>query len=687
MTMQILGGGIQFSGGASFLSWDSYGASDAYRNYVSLLLSGDGTNGAANNTFVDSSSNNFTITRTGTATQGSANPFGGSYYSNSFNGSTDYLTTPANAAFGFGTGDFTVEAWVYTTTRIGSGNFGSQIAGCQIFGTSADWLFNISPTGNLYFQIGNSATGAILSTSTVPLNTWTHVALVRSSGTVTLYINGANAGGSASYTTSISNVTTPFSVGGASNGSANSLFAGYISNLRVVKGTAVYTSSFTPPTAPLTAITNTSLLTCQSARFVDNSTNNVTFTITGTPSVQAYSPVSPAQPYAAATNGGSMYFNGSSDYLTIPSNAAFAFGTGDFTVEAWVYPTSFTNINSTILSNNLSSWQSGAVVFKANHNGSIGFGAYDFNSGGADLVSYSNTGLLNTWTHVALVRSGTTFTLYVNGVSRSTATSSISVNFSSTNTLIGYDGSYDGSSSYYAGYISNLRAVKGTAVYTSAFTPPTAPLTAIANTSLLLSGTAAGIYDLTQQNDFITVGSTAVNTTTFKYGTGSISLNGSSYLQASTKPQYSFYGDFTVEFWLNFSAHGSYGGIIACADSSGWTNGWNLIFNQTTNNLRFEANGGGINFNTATALSTNTWYHIALVRSSGTIKIYINGVADANSTTSTAAFLASSNPLLIGIERTFGLYTTGYLDDVRITNGYARYTGTFTPPTTNLPIY
>jgi hypothetical protein len=219
------------------------------------------------------------------------------YYTNSFNGTNQYLTIPANAVFAFGTGDFTVEAWVFSITRIGSGNYGSQIAGCQVFGSTADWLFNISLTGNLYFQISSSATGAILSTSTVPLSTWTHVAAVRASGTMTLYINGTNAGGSGSYATSITNASTPFSIGGASNGSANSLMQGFISNVRVTKGVAVYTGAFTPQTTPLAATqssgtniaaitgTSVSLLTCQSSTIIDNSTFSATNIITNSNSV------------------------------------------------------------------------------------------------------------------------------------------------------------------------------------------------------------------------------------------------------------------------------------------------------------------------------------------------------------------------------------------------------------------
>ena len=85
---------------------------DPYFQYVTSLLHGDGTNGGQNNTFLDSSSNAFTITRNGNTTQGSFSPYG-SNWGNYFDGTGDYLTIANNAALQFGTGDFTVEGWFY----------------------------------------------------------------------------------------------------------------------------------------------------------------------------------------------------------------------------------------------------------------------------------------------------------------------------------------------------------------------------------------------------------------------------------------------------------------------------------------------------------------------------------------------------------------------------------------------
>jgi hypothetical protein len=107
-------------------------------------------------------------------------------------------------------------------------------------------------------------------------------------------------------------------------------FLGYVSNVRVVKGTALYTSSFTPSTTPLTAVSGTSLLTCQSNSFKDNSTNNFTITRNGDTKVTNTNPFQ-------INSGQSYYFDGSGDSLYAVSSPNFTFGTGDFTIEFWLY--------------------------------------------------------------------------------------------------------------------------------------------------------------------------------------------------------------------------------------------------------------------------------------------------------------------------------------------------------------
>lgn len=234
---------------------------DPYFPYVTALLPGDGTNGAQNNTFTDQSTNAFSITKNGNTTQGTFSPYGDNW-SNYFDGTGDYLTAPSNIAFALGTGDFTVEYWFYLTVMQDSAFWGIGTST-----TSTGVMFRLDNPGtsfNFYNNGDNLFTGAGVSA-----NTWYHLAVVRSSNTLKVYVNGTQYGGSLANSTNIAQDV--FYIGGAKVGATvpYNPMNGYISNLRVVKGTAVYTSNFTPSTTTLAALANTQLLTCQSNRFVD----------------------------------------------------------------------------------------------------------------------------------------------------------------------------------------------------------------------------------------------------------------------------------------------------------------------------------------------------------------------------------------------------------------------------------
>jgi hypothetical protein len=246
---------------------------DEFFNYTSLLLDGDGTNGTQNNTFLDTSSNNFTITRNGNTTQGSFSPFGDKW-SNYFDGTNSFHTLPINSATQFGTGEFTIEAWINRSGAIGGNAAAANIIGTNWSGSSqtGQWIFWIDTSHIIRLSLWNST--IVQSTSTINLGQWYHIAVSRSGTTTRLFVNGVlestatDSGnyGSTTWAPRIGNYNDPSGF--------NGYFNGYISNLRVIKGTGIYTSNFTPPTAPLTTVSGTSLLTCQSNRFSDASTNN-----------------------------------------------------------------------------------------------------------------------------------------------------------------------------------------------------------------------------------------------------------------------------------------------------------------------------------------------------------------------------------------------------------------------------
>ena len=288
---------------------------DPQFNLTSLLLHGDGSSGANNNLFQDSSTNAFTLTRNGTPTQGSFSPFSQTGWSNYFNGSTDYLTT--NSAVGnLGTGDFTVECWVFLTSKLTS--YTAVWSNYNSFTTGGLSLFagHAGADGTHFHVAHNASFPVISSSSTIQYNVWTHLALERYNGTLTLYVNGVSNGTYNSASTNIFTTGSNFYIADTGDTLSSGYLNGYISNFRVVKGSAVYRAAFTPPTSPLTNITNTIFLSFQNNRFIDNSTNAYTLTPTGTPSVQSYSPFAPSSVYSVSAVGGSVYFNGSTDYFT-----------------------------------------------------------------------------------------------------------------------------------------------------------------------------------------------------------------------------------------------------------------------------------------------------------------------------------------------------------------------------------
>jgi hypothetical protein len=639
---------------------------DNFEN-VTLLLNGDGTNGAQNNTFVDSSTNNFTITRNGNTTQGSFSPYGDLWSNNFTPSGTSFLSIPANSGFNdFGTGDFTIECWFFAR---GTSAYG--LAGTPTFNTSG-WilLLNNNTAGRPSFMPVPFANEIESTVSYIP-NTWNHVAVTRASGTVTIWLNGASVR-TATYTASISN-SNALAIGQAGAGwDARYYFDGYISNFRIVKGTAVYTSAFTPSTVPLTAISGTSVLTCQSNRFRDASSNNFAITVNGTPSVQRFSPFEPTAPYSTSVIGGSGYFDGSGDFLQTTSNQIIP-DTGNFTLEGWIYCTNATG---------------NVIIFsQASGSGSQRFQAYHFDDNtmhiqfGLSANSYTSTNKfnINAWNYFTITRSGSTFTIFINGVLDGTYSSSMTIE----NTTLRIANFYS-NAQYFLGYMSDFR-LTNSVLYTSTFSLPTAPLLP-SSARLLLSFQNAGIPDLAMQNNLETVGNAQVSTSVKKYGTGSLAFDGTGdWLTMPSSQSVAFgTGDFTVEFWYYTSTTSGWRGLITTQSSDGEANTFRLLLVNGNTGIRLKVATTDLDF--TQTLVANAWNHVALVKSSGVYSLYYNGTK--NGTTHSNSTSLNAKPMTIAANLVDGTEPfTGYIDDLRITKGVARYTTTFTPPASALPSY
>ena len=645
-------------------------AADPQFKYTTLLLNGNGTNGAQNNTFLDSSTNAFSITRNGNATQGTFSPYvPNGYWSNYFGGSGNSLNYPSASQYAIGTGNFTLEFFV---------NFSSLNAGHNrmfCIGASGTDGLEVDLNGTT-LEVGIQNGYPISYTWTPTVGVWYYVAVTRSGSSVTFYINGT----SVATGTSSNNISqNSLSVGGISWQSTWSI-NGYLSNVRLSNSVRTIAT----PTAPYTSDANTLFLGCQANRFLDVSSYAAAVTLTGSPSVQSFQPFPPTTASSAAVTGGSGYFDGSGDYLSVADNAALEPGSGNFTLECWFYVPSGSTVSAngrTLLSkSNTSSFG----PFNIGFNPSTGrLDALSSTSGSNWEISCSATQTYTTlkgaWHHAAYVRSGSSFTLYIDGVSAATASSSSALVNNTDSFMVGY---INYPSTYFDGYITNARLVIGTAVYTGTFTPPTAPLTAVSGTQLLCNMTNAGIQDSTMGNDLETVGNAQVSTSIVKYGSGSLYFDGSGdWLDFPSNPTVNFgTGDFTIECWLYVATTATTYQTICQFGDAATTTGFHILAN--TNLVCVRTNSGQPLTTTGTITAT-TWNHIAVTRSSGTTRIFINGVTSGGTYSWTASLTAGS-VRRVGSD-TYSNPLNGYIDEFRVTSGYARYTANFTPPIAPFP--
>jgi hypothetical protein len=195
------------------------------------------------------------------------------------------------------------------------------------------------------------------------------------------------------------------------------------------------------------------------------------------------------------------------------------------------------------------------------------------------------------------------------------------------------------------------------------------------------SNGATATSDSSNDNRTITfVGSDSeISTAQSKFGGSSLSITGgSSRITTAGTSNLSATGDFTMEVWIYNSSTSDYPCLITNGASS---NELSLYLASTTSNqiLRMWNNGSATNF--STTLPQNQWYHFALVRSGSTVKLYVNGTADSTTRTDSGTYLmGQTSTLTLGADGA-GNDFRGYINDLRITNGLARYTSNFTPPT------
>ena len=384
------------------------------------------------------------------ASSASSNFYGGSWY---FDGSGDYLSVSSSSDLTFGTGDFTLEYFINTTdtnfnlmhpdSSSGSGYWGHIIQ-------SSSFNWNDAYNSN---NLWNVDATPILNGG------WHHCAICRASGTTKVFFDGIsqpNTAGTFTDNTDYSGVDG-WEIGGSGNLGD---LSGYLSDLRVYKGVAKYTSNFVVPATSPDILPDTP------------------------------SGVNGSSKLAKVTDG-AVSFDGSGDYLTsAESSDEYDFPSGDWTIEYFAYCNSEPS-DAASFSNTKSFSSAYRSMIVEGNSGNLRLLLSTDGSGSWTTVG-TTTNDLNKWRHIALVRNSGTISFYVDGISRGSTSSTPYDNANNNTVYFGRNGG-DGSG-YFSGFISNARIIKGTALYTTDFTPPTRELTNVTNTKLLCcqSNTSAG---------------------------------------------------------------------------------------------------------------------------------------------------------------------------------------------------
>ena len=639
-------------------------------NFTSTLIKASGNNGS-NTTINDASASNRSITVNGDISAQAFTPFHPGGYSAYFDGSGDYLLPAITTAVG--TNDFTLEGWFY---------FNSLSSDVTLFDfrSSGNWgIFSIFGSGSNALKVVyyNGGSNQGITTNTVTVGEWNHIAIVRASGVIKIYINGI-LGSTTSDNTSWTIAASPRICANKGSGGAGSNHVnGYASDVRFVNGTAVYTANFTPPSSRLTAITNTELLVCHLPYLADGSSNDHTVTFAGNVATKRFAPYDHI-PYDPSIHGASLYNDGTGDYMTTPADTTDLTMSGDFTIDFWYYPVAAKNMGYVYgkWNNQSDGW---ALWVTPNYSsGNFGYvtfyyGNYGSNECASNLRSTIVT--LNQWHYIRVTRSSGTMYMSVNGKvgTRTNYTSGITFTDNRTfnaNTTIGITGNSVGYTLGQA-FISDLRVINGTALTTGNFTPPTSPATAVTNTKLLTCNDAPNVYNASGRSNPVVLGGDAKSSTAqTKNASASMYFDGSgdrvdfANLGVGT-------GDFEIECWFRqtVSQTTDYRCIFG---ASPYTSSTPFALFTWSNLLRAYIQGNSwIEFS---PFSINTWYHLAIKRENGLWTFFVDGTSQGTSTLHATYDFDSTVDWSIMAHPTSTSYDqTGYIEDFRLTTDLIKY--------------
>jgi hypothetical protein len=420
-----------------------------------------------------------------------------------------------------------------------------------------------------------------------------------------------------------------------------------------------------------------------------------------------------------------MKFDGTDDYLTCAASSDFDFSSSDWTYEFWINPSaaalSLLFSFFTDSSNNIALYTGSNLIL-----------VFEDKQGGSHSGRQLSSGqplTLNVWSHVAYVRdhSASTMALYIDGNHITTGSFSTMTNNSGRTLQIGTQDS--GANYDYSGYLDQIRLVVGTKVYTGNFTVPTtrfsgsgqsagasgSNITAVtaAQTKLLihsnLSSTSTTFTDsaTTGTTHTVTASGNTKHSTLYNHAestvvtpamtwpasgkafgsTGAYFDGTGDYLSIPDSADWDIgTGDFTVDFWAYSTiAPSAAKAWFALGTGSIGSYGTDAMYFrvQSSTQLNFSINENATNVTLLVdhVATQNTWFHYAVVRSSGTVTIYANGSSVGTTGTMTASISAPTHMIIGARNGGTAQIWTGYIDAFRVSKGIARWTSAFTPPT------
>jgi hypothetical protein len=653
--------------------------------YTTLLATATGT--SDNNNIADTSSNNHSITVTGDAYAGTFSPYRHGGYSAYFGtGGSERITIEGTKSTLAGANaDFSIGAWIYPTAGNDKWIYSTNVSN----NLQAGWhdLYLEGSTKLVWRHSDGSTHRSMMSTNPVSLNEWSYILINRTSNVTYMYINGSLVVQNSDMTYALYTHTNAPSIGIRhfyDNGTTGLDFEGYITDVHVK--TAAISSPTTVPTERAVADSDTWLLTAHLPYFGDGSSNNYTVSAYNNVSTKPYTQYDNLE-YASADHGGSVYFDrasyNSGGCITVADHNDFTLGTSDWTVKFWVYH------NELITSSN------NAYGYFSNYyfNTPGGFGLKWMNQhGNKPVLEYMNSGSYakkifdfipseKIWYYYELTCSSSTVTFKVNGDTIGTQSMPDLGNPNRTLIVGAASNGSSGVENFLGGYIADFQYVIGGTASESSV--PTALMSTDSNSALHIKGTDASIIDKSQSSNLKMFGNSTGSTTQVKFaGSKSMYFDGTGDYISIPADDSIFSKDYTVEFWM-----------YPTQDTNllmPFSKGYGLQFYHQSGNIAAamsSSNNGTYFYNgNFGSITTNAWSHISLVRdsSASTYKFYINGTLEDTLSSATNIDAGSSNWIIAAFLTSGNYAFEGYIQDVRVTDGLARYTANFTPPTASL---